>query len=288
MSWILFSLLAAFGWAIVNVLDKFIVTKLVKNPMMSVLIITILSLIVGAIVLAFHYKPLTPTLLLCVFVTAVFYLLTNVFYFKAAQQEEISRLVPLFYLATVFIGLISALTLGEIFSPLQYLGVLLLVAGAILVSVRGLNLKFGKAFWFMILSTLSISIYTILTKYLLNYEDYWTVFGYSRIGVFVAGIPLLYWHYSDFVRTTRKAIGAITFSESLNLVALFCFTIAMAQGFVTLANALASLQPLFLLAFTVLLSLFYPRILKEEMGKGTVAQKLVAILMMFAGAMLIT
>ena len=199
-----------------------------------------------------------------------------------------SRLVPIFYLATVFIGLISALTLREVFAPLQYFGVLLLVAGAILVSMRKFSLKFGKAFWLMILSTLSISIYTILTKYLLSYEDYWTVFGYSRIGVFVAGIPLLYWHYSDFARMSRTAIGVITFSESLNLAALFCITIATAQGFVTLVNALASTQSFFLLVFTILISLFYPRILKEEIGKGTILQKFVAIAMMFVGAMLIT
>jgi hypothetical protein len=56
---------------------------------------------------------------------------------------------------------------------------------------------------------------------------------------------------------------------------------------VTLVNALASVQPFFVLAFAVALSIFYPKILKEEIGRSAVALKLIAIAMMFAGVILI-
>jgi drug/metabolite transporter (DMT)-like permease len=57
---------------------------------------------------------------------------------------------------------------------------------------------------------------------------------------------------------------------------------------VTLVAALSSVQPFFVLLIAVVLSVFYPKILKEEIGKSAVLLKAVAILVMFAGAVLIT
>ncbi|PIU98265.1 hypothetical protein COS61_02340, partial [Candidatus Wolfebacteria bacterium CG03_land_8_20_14_0_80_40_12] len=86
----------------------------------------------------------------------------------------------------------------------------------------------------------------------------------------------------------KKVIGVISLAEILNLVGKVFITIAIATGYVTLVNALSSVQPFFVLLFAVILSIFYPSIIKEELNKPIIVQKLVAIILMFIGAILTT
>ena len=74
----------------------------------------------------------------------------------------------------------------------------------------------------------------------------------------------------------------------LNLAGLALITVATAVGFATLVTALSDVQSLFVLLFTVVLSLFFPKILKEELSGKIVLQKLVAIILMFVGVILIS
>ena len=53
-------------------------------------------------------------------------------------------------------------------------------------------------------------------------------------------------------------------------------------------NSLSSVQPFFVMLFAIVLSVFYPKILKEEITGQAVLVKSVAIMLMFAGAILIT
>ena len=85
----------------------------------------------------------------------------------------------------------------------------------------------------------------------------------------------------------KKAIGVMSLAEVLNIVGILLITAATASGYVTLVNALSSVQPFFILFFAVVFSIFYPKILKEEIGKSVVLLKLFAIVLMFIGIILI-
>ncbi len=294
MEWILFSILAAFTWAIVNIVDKYVLTKWIRKPIVPVMIIGIIGLIASIIVYYTHgFSELSYINILLAFVSGVFYILMSFFYFKAVKIEEISRITPLFYLTPLFILILASIFLGEFFAPIKYLGIFLLVIGAFLISSKKITkISFGKAFWLMILSSLFLAINQVITKYLLGFADFWTIFSWTRIGTIVALIPVYFICFPDFISTVKehgkKVIGVVSLNESLNVVGVIFITIAASVGYVTLVNALSSIQPLFVLIFAVFLSIFYPRILKEEMGKSTVLLKLVAIILMFAGAILVS
>jgi len=75
------------------------------------------------------------------------------------------------------------------------------------------------------------------------------------------------------------------------LIALFGILfsiIATSISYVTLVNALSSVQPFFVLLFTVLLSIFFPHIIKEEINKSIMFLKVLAIILMFIGVILVT
>ncbi len=294
MSWILFSILAALTWAIVNIIDKYVLTKWVRKPIVPVMILGIIGLLASFLVYLFRgFSELSLLNIALSFIAGTFYILAIIFYFKAVKIEEISRVIPLFYLTPLFVLIFAAILLGEIFTPIKYLGIFLLVVGAILISSKNfIKLSFGKAFWFMVLASLTLSVNAIITKYLLNFADFWTIFSYTRIGTIFALIPIFYFSFSDLVSTVKehgkKVVGVISLNESLNAGGILLITIATAAGPVTLVNALSSIQPFFVLLFTVILSVLYPKILKEEISKSTVLVKLIAIILMFIGAILIT
>jgi len=294
MLWVFFSILAAFIWAVANIVDKYILTKWVKNPVVPIMILGIVGLIAGFLVYLFHgFSILSYSNIVLAFIAGIFYILANTLYFKAAKIEEISRVTPLFYLTPLFVLILAAIFLGEIFTPIKYIGIFLLVIGAVLVSSKNfLKISLGKPFRLMLISSLALSLYSVITKYLLGFADFWTVFSYTRIGTVFILIPIFYFNFPDLVSTVKehgkKVVAVISLNESFNVIGVLSITIATAIGYVTLVNAMSSVHPFFVLLFAVILSIFYPRILKEEIGKSTILQKLIAIALMFTGAVLIT
>jgi len=292
--WILFAVLAAFFWAINNIVDKFVLTKWVKQPFVPVIILGLIGFIAAMIVFFSHgITHLSGLGIFLAFAAGISYVLMNVFYFRALQLEEVSRVSPMFYVAPLIILLFATIFLGEVFTPLKYLGIFLLVAGAILISSKDiLKFRFSKAVWWMLLSAFALAINQILTKYLLGLTDFWTVFFYIRIGTLVAVVPIICIYLPELIRNIRqhggRVLALISGNETLNIFGVLLFTIAISVGSVTLVNALSSVQQFFVLFIAVILSIFYPLILKEEIGKSTLALKLFAILSMFVGVILVT
>lgn len=294
MFWLLFSVLASVFTAVSNIIDKFIVSKLVKNPIVSVIFLIVIGLISGIVIYIFHgvsYLSL-PNILLS-FIIGIAYVIQAVLYFKAIKIEEISKVMILFNLVPIFTLTFATIFLGEIFAPLTYLGIFLLVIGATLISSKkSIGISSGKAFWYIILATILISMTTVIIKYLLRFTDFWTIFSYEKIGMIFTLIPIIYFGFPDLVSSIKKhgkkVIGFITLSEFIALVGMLFFTIATSLGYVSLVNAVSSIQPFFVLLFAIILSIFYPRILKEEIEKKTIVLKILAIVLMFIGILLIT
>lgn len=294
MEWIIFTILAAFCWAITNTVDKFVLTRWTSNPIVPVMVMGVVGLGASiAVYLVRGFAPLSNHNMLWILASGIFYILMNFFYYQAAKAEEISRVIPLFYLTPLFIMIIAAAFLDEKLSLMKYCGIILLVGGAILISVQKIfRQSFGKAFWFMILSAFSLAINQVITKYLLGFTDFWTIFSWTRISTIVVLIPVYMIYFPDILAIIKehgkKTIGVMALSETMNVSGIIFITIALSAGYVTLVNAVASIQPLFVLLFVIVLSIFYPRIIKEEIDRSTLLLKLLAIVLMGAGAVLVS
>lgn len=293
MSWVLFAILSGFSRAIVNTLDKYVLTKYVKKPIIPTMVLGIIGLIAAIAIFTLNgFTKLSAINTILAFIAGIIYILAFLFYFKAVKIEEISRVVPLFRLVPLFTMFLAAIFLEEIFTPLKYLGIILTITGAVLISSKSITkISLGKAFWLMILASFLLSSNGVITKYLLSFADFWTIFAYIRIGAIIALIPILYYSLSDLIDVAKKhsskAIGLLSFGATLNLIATLLMIIAMDLGTATLANALSCVQPFFVLLFTIVLSIFFPKIIKENIDKSTILLKLFAIVLMFVGVVLI-
>ncbi len=291
--WIFFSVLSVLCFATVNIIDKYVLTKWIRQPLVLVVILGLFNWMSATVIYFIRgFSYLSSFNILLNLIAGTSSLLAGLFYFKALKVEEVSRVTPLFYLSTLFISLFAAIFLGEVFTPLKYLGIFLLVFGAIFVSSKNpLKLSFSKALPLMLLSVTAGSASSLLVKYLLNFTDYWTVFSYLRIGGGIVSIPIAYIYLPSLISAAKKYgkrfIVVITINGLMGLSAMLFFVIAISLGYVTLVSAIAGIQPFFILLFTVTLTMFFPSIIKEEIKRSVVFVKLLAIITMFIGVILI-
>jgi len=292
--WIVFSIMTALLWAISDIINKFVFTRWPIKPVIPVIFSCLVNLIISFGVY-FHQGlyGLSVSQIFLAIIAAFFYLLGYLFYFRAVKLEEVSRITPLFYSMPLFVLILAAIFFQETFNLSKYVGIVLLVAGAVLISQKGsFNFRFGKAFWFMILSAFSISANAIITKYLLNFADYWIIFSYTRgLGLLPFLIPLIYIKLPDLENAAKQsrgiAVGVILGSISLNSAGAILITVAMAIGSVTLTNALISIQPFFVFIFALFISKFYPQLFRENLNHSAIILKFVSILLIISGAILI-
>jgi len=194
MSWIGFSLLATITWSISNIGDKIVLTRWVKSPLIPLMVVNGVGFVVAVVILLRKGMPMVPTHLLgWVVLTSIVAVLSAFCYYKATQRQEISRVVPLFYLAPVVVTVLARIFLLEQFPFSTYVGVALLISGAIAISSSQLfPLRLGAAFWWMMGAMASVAAYDVLIKYLLGFADFWTVFAWMRVGALLICLPIFF------------------------------------------------------------------------------------------------
>jgi len=132
MEWAVFALLAALFWAMSNIIDKYVLTKLVKHPVVPLMILGIVGFVLSVLIYFFiGFSELSVILMLLGLFNGALYIVAVFFYYKATQIEEISRLAPLLFTTPIFVMIFGFLFLGELFTTMQYAGVMLLVQSSL-------------------------------------------------------------------------------------------------------------------------------------------------------------
>ncbi len=295
MTWQLYALIAACLWAVVNVFDKILVSKYIKNPLVMFSLTGFFS--IGYICIVYMLGLVAPMFAvhqLFAIVAGMAYIVSGIFYFKAIAKHDVSQMVPLFYVGPLFTALFAGLFLGEVFTVHTYIGIGLILCGALLISPRleHTRFTFHKAFWFMIAAALCVSIGNILLKGVLDSNTFWTSMFYMNIGqlAIVCGMVWFSWH--DIVQVYKKFGGKVFallgLVEAFDYTATIFFFGAALTGYITLVNALSSVQPFFLLLFMIVLSRFFPHIVEESLERKVLIQKGIAIVCMFIGVYIIS
>lgn len=295
MDWLVFALLSPAFWGLNNVFNKFLMVKKFRGYYSLVSYLNILNLIFAAII--YFVIPISSSFpyFVIAMVVGLLPLFAFWFYSKALMVEEISRITPLFQFIPIFVVFLSAIFLNEILNFQKYFGIMLIVIMSILISYK--RSKTGKslssAFSLMIPFSFILSIYTIMLKYLLTYLNYWSIFFWMIIGSFFGVLGLLSFSKPriEFIKNI-SGLGARTFivafcGESAYLLGVICSLIAMSLGYVSLVSALSGLQHFFVFIYMLILSIFMPKILEEEIKRQVVMLKIFAIAFMFVGTWLL-
>lgn len=104
-------------------------------------------------------------------------------------------------------------------------------------------------------------------------------------------LPVFYWNIHAIVQVYKengyRAYTIMTLNQCLNLAGVLSITFAVSSGYVTLVNAIAAVQPFFVLMFATLLSCFFPRVLFEEHNSLILLRMSVALVMILGGVVMV-
>lgn len=291
MNWLFFATGAYLIYSATNFIDKYLVEKRVKDPISLITIDGALYFVLGILFFIFggsHFIPLVQALLLILsgsFLT--FYLLP---YFQALQREDTSRVVPLFQFYPIWTLLLSFLFLHETLTQNQLLGFAIVVAGGFLLGLEDFSLKtlqLRKAFFLMLFSSFLYALSNIIFKFV-TINNFWTNFSYITVGSAIGSLLLLYKkHNRSVLKEQLKVLtlgtGIIFLVNSLlNLLAELLAFFALSLGPVALVSAVNGIQPFIIFVYGFILTLLFPKIIKEDISKKTILLKIaVAIVLGF-------
>lgn len=295
MDWLILAFVASLFWAVGVVIDKYILTKQTQNLLSYQLLYTITEIPILLLPLFTSISYALPWSALGI--VGGFFLYPGIFlYLKAMAIEEASRVISLWYASPVFVLVLAYVFLQERISLLSYLGVILLVLGAMLISYRresGKRFGMSPALGLVLASGVVFAGYEVLSKYVLGTLDYFSYIFWNFIGSAIVGFSLLCFPKitGNFLYDVKKMNRPLLFwrivNTSLSLIATIFYYIAISLGPISLVSGASSIEPLFVFVLTLLLSLLMPRILKEETGKQVVIMKALAITLTILGTLLI-
>lgn len=298
MLWLIVTIFAYLFLAISFFGDKYILGESIPNPKVYSFFVGILSIFVIVFIpFGFFTPPLFQIFL--AFLAGLLFLLALYLYYYLAKEFEISTIIPIIggmvpIITFLFLYILSkgAITL----SFRDIISFLLIVFGGILITTEKSKNIFGKQFIFSLGAAFYFALYFSLAKFVYDYLTFINGFIWIRFGVFLTALFFLIFKEVRSQISIKPKLGRLKASGifignqiigSLGAI-LQNWAISLAPlSYAAFVNALQGVQYIFLLMLTSFFSLKLPHILKENISRGVIFRKIIAILLIGGGLVLL-
>jgi uncharacterized membrane protein len=302
MAWFLITLIMPVTGAIVNYIDKYLIERVVENRGIGSLIIfsALMGLPVALLILLFNPNvfSISTRNAFFIMINGFFYVAWVLPYLYALEKDEASVVSPLFQLSPVITFVLGFSFLKESLNMTQLIGCILIFFGAVILSIEknssGVKVKIAVLL-LMALSCFFIALSGIIFKVVALEESFWITYFWENIGIFISALLLfLVREYrTQFFQALKinrvKVIALNTINETIIMVGEIAIRFATLLAPISLVYFVGEgFQPFFVLAFGILLSIFFPRFISEKIERRKIFQKLLAISVMFVGTYLIS
>lgn len=295
-----------FFTALAFVIDKYLLTKSIPRPRQYSFYIGAMGA-AAVVLIPFGVTLVSWQLMSASIASGALFVLALYAFFSALKTGEASRIpVIIGSLNPVIIFFLSYVYLHERLSVVSILSLVAIIVGGILISLthaRGTRWKL-KGFGMSLVAAVLFSVSYTLAKHVFNHSTFITGFTWMRMGG--AGMAALYLVAPGGVRAVfprashhespkkhhspRAFVTMILFliGQTLGALGFVLLSYALTLTSATLVNALQSLQYVLLFIVTIMLSLIYPRIIKEDITSATITQKIFALILIAVGIFGIT
>lgn len=171
-----------------------------------------------------------------------------------------------------------------------------LLIGSILITLEKGKAITIKSFQIAVLAAFLFALSFVLTKFVYLAQPFWSGFIWMRIGGLLAAFCFLLTkeikkEIFGKKRSFQKKTGSIfILNQALGGAAFILQNWAIALvplGFLAFINALEGTKYIFLLLSASLISLRFPKALKEKISKEIISQKIIAILLLIVGLIIL-
>jgi drug/metabolite transporter (DMT)-like permease len=300
MQWLIYAFSGPVLWALSIHIDKYLVERYFKQGNVAALMV--FTAIIGVLALPFIwlFQPgvvaLDPQSMAVIAVSGILYMGAIYFYLQALQTEEASTVAPFFQAAGIFGLILGYFVLGEKLSLMQIIGVLLTIAGSVLLSLRfgqGSSRTKTHLVVLMLACALTIALSSLIFKFFAVRDEFWTTTFWNFAGQALFGVILMLIaeNRQQFIKMMRANTGAVLSvngaNELINLGGNLGLRYTLLLAPLGIVQAISSTTPFFVLFFGVILSLFFPNLGREEIGIARLMQKIIAITLVVGGVLLI-
>jgi len=294
LEWFFLTLLSAIAFSALDLIEKHLISNRIRSPLMLAIFVAVFYPINLAAIPALFAIDLALLPSLASFAIGAGMGLAYLLFMKSIRVEEVSRVVTLHYTYPLFIAPIAFVFLSEDLAPANYIGIILLVTSTFFISYKkiGKDILYSPALLLMTVLNITIAVENVLAKYLFEFTNFWSFIFWLTAGMIVIRLLLLIVPRvrNDFmtIKFDSKLVAYGVSIALLFLAANMLYYGAVSLQFVSLVSALSSIQPMFILAMAIVISYIKPRFVYEELSKGAMVTKFIAVVLVFAGTYLIT
>ena len=217
-------------------------------------------------------------------------------FLHALSMEDVSRAANIQAVTPVFIMITAVTLFGETVTWVQALGVLIVVAGVMLINVRPVAGKIRptntRAFALLVLSAILMAWAMIVTDQATARMNVYAVEGVRALGMSCI-VLTVHWRpkYTSLVMATlrKPKVAGLTFlSEGFMVpIAALALITALSVGPVSLVGAGFAAWPLAVLVLSAALSTRFWNVLNEPLDRQTLGLKTVATLLVVGGVVVL-
>jgi drug/metabolite transporter (DMT)-like permease len=298
MNWILIAILPPVLWGISNYIDKYLLSKYFKGGGVGALMIFSSTIGVFLVPIIYFMHPEVVTNFkvefLLISLNGMIFVSALLPYFYALQKEGVLIVTPLLQLIPVYSFVIGYIFLGETLAINQLAGGILIIIAAIFISIKFSTLRNFRidlsVLVLMSTASLLFALNFVFFKLFALESDFYTTSFWEYIGYGLFAIMLFVFiksYRKEFIKLIKlnsiQILSINGLNEVVGIAAKISFNVASLLVPVTLVWIVNGLQPLFIFVYGIILTVFFPRIIKEDISKYSLLQKLIALVIMFIG-----
>lgn len=295
MNWFAGALISTLLFSVVSILDKRLVGSLFPSYHTFIITFGLLQFPIAAVFFAF----VIPTVgfesdegVVWALASGILWAIGLSLFFYGLSLEEVSRAAPMQSITPVITAVIAVVLFDDIVSPTQWIGILVVVSGAVMINLRKVDGRYriarGKAFLVLLLAAFALGWAFIVSDEATDRLNVGATQGLRALGMGV-GVLAFTWrprHMKPLVVAlqSRRTAGLMFISEGImGPSAALIFVYALSVGSVSLVTTVAAIRPLAILALSVGLSTPWWNVLHEPMDKETIGLKVIATLLIVGG-----
>jgi drug/metabolite transporter (DMT)-like permease len=301
VSWVVYAFSGPVLWAISVHFDKYLVERFFKHSHVAVMLLFTAFVGVALMPFIWMFQPSVTSagvrnIALIVF-SGILYMSALLLYLRALQSEEASVVAPYFQAGPLFGYALAYFVLGETLTGRQLAGGILILIGALIVSVRfdqGPRIFKARLAALMLPCGFAIALSGLIFKIFAIEVEFWTTTfwmfaGEAMFGCALLLIPFYRREFTTVLRANTVALLSINGSnELINIGGGLGNRYALMFAPLSLVQAIGSTTTLFVFAFGVVLSLVWPKLGREDLSGRELLQKGMAALLVALGVALVT
>jgi drug/metabolite transporter (DMT)-like permease len=301
VSWFWLAVLSAVFTSIVTIVDKIVVERYLRDRWsFPFFIAAFLGLYaVGLLAvrgpLGLFRLPAAPVLAVAL-LPGVLHYVSSVLYTRTLLLTDAATVAAITQTTPLFAVIWGWIFFGELFGPLNYLGIVLSVmCSALLSGEQSAHTRrvLNPVLLMTLAAAMARSLGDLFIKVTLGGQDYWNTFALSRAALLpIAVLLLLNRDYRRLIFQALRTRGprllpGMAALELLAIVPLVLSTVAYARGPLGPVSTIRYTTPLLVLGLTALVNWIRPQFVPDDSGRRNIVYRVALTVGILAGVALI-